>query len=383
MLTPEKLKKIEIWTGNHAIAEAAIRSRPDVISAYPITPSTPIIQDLSDAVGSGKLKAEFIAVESEHSAMGGCIGASAAGGRAFTATASQGLLYMMENVYYAGFSRLPMTMALVNRAFFGGWSIWVDHQDMYSVMDAGWIQLIAKNNQEAHDLIPQAFKVSENHDVYAPAMVNIDGFTLSHVSGQVEPLPQKLVDDFLPPFDPIFKLDPLDPVSFGSLTLPDVYRELREDLVESMLRAKIHLRKTFEEFAELTGRDWGGLVEVYGPEHADVGIVAVGTLAEEAEVAVDFMNNKNGKSFGVTRLRSLRPFPTEEIQEMGKRYDKIVVIDRGYSFGADSPIVTEIRNALYKGGITVPVKSIHLGIGGAEVPYNHIVEEVMKAIRED
>ncbi|KKL82593.1 hypothetical protein LCGC14_1983230, partial [marine sediment metagenome] len=148
------------------------------------------------AYSSGRIPGEFIAVESEHAAMAGCVGASAAGSRTFTATASQGLLYMMEMVYFAGMGRLPMTMTVVNRALYGGWSIWVDHQDLYSMRDTGWIQVAAKNNQEAHDLIPQMFKLSENHDVYLPAAVNIDGFTLSHVAGQVEPLQSRMIDDF-------------------------------------------------------------------------------------------------------------------------------------------------------------------------------------------
>ena len=216
--------KVEIWTGNQAIAEAAILSRPEVIAAYPITPSTPIIEALSSAVENGRLDAEFIAVESEHAAMSGVMGGSAAGARTFTATASQGLLYMMEMIYWAGYGRLPIVIGLVNRSLAPGWSIWVDHQDAYSMRDAGWLQIFAKNNQEAHDLTVQAFKVAENHGVYLPMAVNIDGFVLSHVAGQVQPLTQKFVDDFLPSFNPIFKLDSSDPVSFGALTLPDDYR---------------------------------------------------------------------------------------------------------------------------------------------------------------
>ncbi|MHA2099942.1 MAG: pyruvate ferredoxin oxidoreductase, partial [Candidatus Kariarchaeaceae archaeon] len=219
-------KEVEIWTGNQAVAEAVIRCKPEIVAAYPITPSTPIIEFISDAYDSGRIPGEFIAVESEHSAMAGAIGASASGSRTFTATASQGLLYMMEMVYFAGMGRLPMTMTLVNRALYGGWSIWVDHQDLYSMRDTGWIQVAAKNNQEAHDFIPQMFKLSENHDVYLPAAVNIDGFTLSHVAGQVEPLQVNMIDDFLPPFEPMFVLDPADPVSYGALTLPDDYRAL-------------------------------------------------------------------------------------------------------------------------------------------------------------
>lgn len=375
-------KEIEIWTGNQAVAEAVIRCKPEIVAAYPITPSTPIIEFLSDAYSSGRIPGEFIAVESEHAAMAGAVGASAAGSRTFTATASQGLLYMMEMVYFAGMGRLPMSMTVVNRALYGGWSIWVDHQDLYSMRDTGWIQLAAKNNQEAHDLMPQSFRVSENHDVYLPSAVNIDGFTLSHVAGQVEPLDPRKVDDFLPPFEPMFKLDPDDPVSYGALTLPDDYRALREDLLDSMERAKGIFKKNCAEFTDLTGRDWGGLVEVYGPPDAEVGIIAMGTMAEEVEEAVDYLNEKGG-NFGATRIRAFRPFPAEDIVEAASRYDKIIVIDRGYSFGSTSPLVTEVRNTLYQAKSNVPVYSEIIGVGGAEVSYRDIAKAVTITLEDN
>lgn len=382
MLKTEKLKSIEVWTGNQAIAEAAILCRPQVVAAYPITPSTPIIQDISDAISNGRLKGEFIAVESEHAAMSGSIGASAAGARAFTATSAQGLLYMMEMIYWAGYGRLPMTVCLVNRALAPGWSIWVDHQDLYSMRDAGWLQFVAKNNQEAHDLIPQSFKISEDHDVYLPATVNIDGFVLSHVAGQVDPLTQKFVDDFLPPFNPMFTLDPSDPISFGALTLPDFYQDLRTDLVESMDRARFKIRKVANEFSELTGRDWGDLVEYYGPKDADIGIISMGTMGEEVEEAVDELNKKGKGSFGSIRIRTFRPFPIDEIINASKQYDKLIVLDRGYSFGSDSPLSMEVRNAMFQAPKPIPVLAKVIGIGGADVDYKQITSEILK-IKEE
>ncbi|MHA2502189.1 MAG: pyruvate ferredoxin oxidoreductase, partial [Candidatus Kariarchaeaceae archaeon] len=309
----KNLEEVEIWTGNIAVAEAAIRCGPEIVAAYPITPSTPIIQHLSDAISEGRLRGDFIAVESEHAAMSGAVGASVAGARTFTATASQGLLYMMEMIYWAGYGRLPMSMCLVNRALAPGWSIWVDHQDMYSMRDAGWLQWVAKNNQEAHDLVVHSFRVSEHHDVYMPSAVNIDGFVLSHVAGQVEPLSARVIEDFLPKFEPMFVMDPQDPISFGALTLPNDYRLMRQDLLDSMERAKDHFTKASAEFADLTGRDWGDLVEVYGPEHADVCIISMGTMAEEVEEAVDLLNAQGGKSYGAIRIRAFRPFPIERI----------------------------------------------------------------------
>ncbi len=376
------LSKVEIWTGNQAIAEAAILSRPEVIAAYPITPSTPIIETLSKAVETGRLRAEFIPVESEHSAMAGVIGGATAGARVFTATSSQGLLYMMEMIYWAGYGRLPIVIGLVNRALAPGWSIWVDHQDAYSMRDAGWIQLFAKNNQEAYDLTIQAFKVAENHDVYMPAAVNIDGFVLSHVAGQVKPLDQRTVDDFLPPLNPIFKLDPKDPVSFGALTLPDDYKLLRQDLLDSMERAKTIITKVSQEWADLTGRNWGDLIEVYGEENADLAIVAMGTIAEEAEEAVDLLKSK-GKSAAVLRIRSFRPFPSEKVAHLARNFGKLMVIDRGFSFGSQPPLVSEIRNSLYMNRVSVPVYSRPMGYGGKDVAFHEIAEVAEEVLMEE
>ena len=372
-----RTEKVQIWTGNQAVAEAAILARPEVVAAYPITPSTPIIQRLSDAINSGELKGQFIAVESEHAAMSGSIGASVTGARAFTATSAHGLLYMMEMIYWAGLGRLPMTMALVNRALAPGWSIWVDHADLYSMRDAGWIQLVAKNNQEAYDLIIQSFKISEDHGVYLPSAVNLDGFVLSHVAGQVEELSQKFVDDFLPPFDPIFTMNPKNPVSFGSLTLPDDYKLLRQDLVDSMERAKTKIKAVTSEFAELSGRNWGQMIETYGPSDADVGIIAMGTLAEEVEEAVDTLNSKNSGTYGSLRVRAFRPFPIEDILDASKHYDKLIVLDRGFSFGSTPPLFTEVRNALYEKDKRIPIQSCVIGFGGADVNYREIVDLVL------
>jgi len=374
------LSKVEIWTGNQAIAEAAILSRPEVIAAYPITPSTPIIEALSSAVENGRLDAEFIAVESEHAAMSGVMGGSVAGARTFTATASQGLLYMMEMIYWAGYGRLPIVISLVNRSLAPGWSIWVDHQDAYSMRDAGWMQIFAKNNQEAHDLVVQAFKIAENHNVYLPMAVNIDGFVLSHVAGQVHPLTQKFVDDFLPPLNPLFKLDSSDPVSFGALTLPEDYQLLRKDLEDSFQRAKKVITDVTNEFADLTGRNWGDLIEIYGPESADIGVIAMGTLAEETEEAVDALN-KQGKNVGVIRIRSFRPFPVERIREVAKNYDKLLIIDRGQSFGSSTPLTLEIKTALY--GKDKPIFTRVMGTGGKDVDYSEIMEAIREVYEEE
>ncbi len=337
---------------------------------------------MSSAIEEGRLRAEFIPVKSEHSAMAGTIGGAAAGARVFTSTSSQGLLYMMEMIYWAGYGRLPMVIALVNRALAPGWSIWVDHQDAYSMRDAGWIQLFAKNNQEAHDLTIQVFKISENHDVYMPAAVNIDGFVLSHVAGQVVSATQKMVDDFLPPLDPLFKMDPTDPVSFGALTLPEDYKLLRQDLLDSMQRAKKIITDVSQEWAEITGREWGALIETYGSLNPDIGIVAMGTIAEEAEVAVDLLDAQ-GINAGTIRIRSFRPFPIEEVAKIAKNYGALMVIDRGFSFGSQPPLAMEIRNALYMNNIHIPVFSKPMGYGGADVTYREIASVAETILKEE
>jgi pyruvate/2-oxoacid:ferredoxin oxidoreductase alpha subunit len=315
--------------------------------------------------------------------MSGAVGASVAGARTFTATASQGLLYMMEMVYWAGYGRLPMTMTLVNRALAPGWSIWVDHQDMYSMRDTGWLQWVGKNNQESHDLVVHSFRVSENHDVYLPSAVNIDGFVLSHVAGQVEPLTQRFVDDFLPEFDPMFKMDPQDPIAFGALTLPREYELLRQDLIDSMDRAKIQFLKAASEFTDATGRDWGGLVEVYGPEQADVAIISMGTMAEEVEEAIDILNRESGPTYGGIRIRSFRPFPSEEILSLAQNYDQIIVFDRGFSFGSFPPLFGEVRSVLYDLKDKKRLSSRVIGFGGADVSFKQIMKTIKEIVDEE
>ncbi len=303
----KKERNFEMLTGNDAIAQGVIMSRPDVIAAYPITPATAIVERLNRAVSAGELDAEFIDVESEHSAMAAVIGASVSGGRAFTATAAHGLMYMAENVFWAGYGRLPIVMAVVNRALAPGWTIWVDHQDTMAMRDAGWGQIYVKNNQEAYDSVIQAFKIAENQDVYFPFMVCLDGFVLSHVAAKVELLSQEEVDGFLPPFDPLVAMHPSEPFAFGTLTAPNEYIELRTNLQLAMHAAKKIIKDVNDEWTRLTGRDHGGLVEHSGEPDGDLCIVAMSTLAEEAEVAAQELTRK-GIRTGVARVRVFRPF---------------------------------------------------------------------------
>lgn len=381
MTTTEQTIEREVMTGNDAVASAVMQAHVDGIAAYPITPSTALVSALALAVETGKLDTNFISVESEHSAMSGCMGIVAAGGRAFTATAAHGLMYMAEQVFWAGYGRLPMVMAVVNRALAPGWSILCDHQDALAMRDAGWGQFFVKNNQEAYDTLFQAYKVAEDHDVYVPFMESLDAFILSHSAAPVQKVTQRVVDDFLPNFDPIWKLDVDDPQSYGPLVDGPAFSELREALMVGIDNARPKIRKANQEWAEVTGRDYGGLVEVYGPEDADIGIVSMGTIAEEVEVAVDMMN-KQGMSVGATRVRAFRPFPVEEIAEMGRRYGSVLVIDRDSSFGHKGVLHIDTQAALYENNIHVPMKGIIRGLGGKEVHYTDIIREVQEFSKE-
>lgn len=378
--TKQSTREIKMLTGNEAVAEAVILSRPDVIAAYPITPSSPIVQRLNSAVELGELDTEFIAVESEHSAMGGTMGASVAGGRAFTATASQGLLYMAENVVWAGYGRFPMVAAIVNRALAPGWTIWVDHQDSMMLRDAGWGQLYVKNNQEAFDTIIQAFKIAEHHDVYIPFMVCLDGFVLSHTASKVEMLTQQEVDSFLPPFDPITKLDPENPVSFGSLTPPEQYMALRKHLHNSFMRAKDIIKQVNKEFAEMFGRDYGGLIETYGASEPKVGIITMATIAEESEVAADMLTQE-GIPTQVIRIRSFRPFPAEELAKVTKDLEHAIVIDRAVSFGNNGQLYIETAQTFFEHKIQADLTGLIMGLGGKDVRYEDVVRRVKKVLK--
>ncbi len=368
-------RQIDLLTGNEAISAAVKQIRPDVIAVYPITPSTHIAEMLAQAVDAGELDSEFVKVESEHSAMATCIGAVAAGGRAFTATASQGLLYMAENIFWAGYGRLPMVAAVVNRALAPGWSIWVDHQDTMAMRDAGWGQFYVKNNQEAYDTVIQAYKIAEDHDVYFPFMVALDGFVLSHTASPVEFLTQEEVEEFVPPFNPLFRLHPSEPMSFGAISKPDEYIAMREDLMKSMERAKKVIQDVNAEFAKKFGRNWGGLIEVIGPEDAEIGIVTMSTLAEEAEVAAEQLT-KEGMTTSVTRIRSFRPFPAEELAKQISKYEVAVVIDRAVSFGNAGQIYIEANSALRDYDVDTKLIGTVMGIGGQDISYGDIMERV-------
>ena len=358
----------KILTGNFASAYGATAARVNVVAAYPITPQTTIVEILSEIVSDGLLKADFIKVESEHSALAACIGAQAAGARTFTATSAQGLALMHELIHWAARGRLPIVMANVNRAMGPGWSIWADATDAISQRDTGWMQIFCENNQEVFDTILMSYKIGEHDDVLLPTLVNLDAFFLSHTSQIVDMYDQKTIDSFLPSYKPKIKLDVNNPCSFGALTSPEYYYEFSYKMQLSQQKAKEIIKKVGKEFGRVFGREYG-LTEAYRCEDAEIILVDYGTIAGTAKDAVDRMRN-NGIDVGALKIRYLRPFPQEEVQDVLGNAKKVGIIDRAISYGHDGPFFTEVRAAMY--GSDCPIYGFIAGLGGRDVSISDI-----------
>ena len=355
---------IEITEGSYAVAEAVRLSRPQVVSAYPITPQTHIVEALADFVANGRLDAEYITVENELSALSACVGASAAGSRTYSATTSQGLALMFEVCFNAAGMRLPIVMSIANRALGAPLSIWNDQQDSISLRDSGWLQFYAEDNQEATDLHYIAYRVAEDPSILLPAFVCFDGFILSHTYEPVDMLTQEDVDKYLPAFAPKERLDAADPISFGMYATPEYYLEFRYEMDCAQKRAKEVIGKAGKEFGSLFGRDYSALVEGYRLEDAETAIVAMGSVCGTIKDAVDEMRDE-GKKVGLLKIRVFRPFPSAEIAQALAHIKKVAVLDKNISLGAKGATVLEVRDALYGSGITV--KGYVLGLGGRDV----------------
>ncbi len=353
----------KIATGNKAVAEAVKQVQPAVVAAYPITPQTEIVEQIAEFVSTGELKSRYIPVESEHSAMAACIGASITGIRTFTATSSHGLLYMHEMTNWAAGARLPIVMANVNRSIGPGWNIWAEHTDAMQERDTGWLQVYVSTVQEAYDATLMAFRIAEHNDVLLPVMINLDGFSLSHI---MQPLDTVETGDFLPPMYLPHAIDPKNPAGYGGLTGPDQHFKFRWDIERSMRDSVKVIGETQRDFAHRFGRTYG-FTEDYRCDDADVVVVSMGTLGKEAEVAIDLLR-KEGIRAGSMRLRWFRPFP--ELSLKGK---EVVVIDRDYSFGFGGVLATSIQ-ARQK----TDVFSVIAGLGGQEVTYEDIADFVRK-----
>ncbi len=354
------LKQIE---GSHAVAECVALCRPEVICAYPISPQTHIVEACGELVKSGALKnCEYLNVESEFAALSVGIGSSAAGARTYTATASQGLLFMAEAVYNAAGLGLPIVMTLANRAIGAPINIWNDHTDAMAVRDSGWIQLFAETNQEAADLHIQAFKIAER--LSCPVMVCMDGFILTHAYERVDIPDQETVDAFLPPFEPRQVLDPAKPYSIGAMVGPEAFTEVRYLAHEKQLQALDVIPEIAAEFQRRFGREAGGLIHEYQAADADTIIVTMGSVAGTVKDTVDTMREA-GERIGVVSICSFRPFPSAALRAALSGASRILVLEKGFAVGFGGIVATNIRMALQ--GVDTHVHTVIAGLGGRSI----------------
>jgi pyruvate ferredoxin oxidoreductase alpha subunit len=353
--------------GSMAVSEMVGLCRPHVIAAYPITPQTHIVENLSQFVADGKLKSQFLNVESEFGAASVVLGASAAGARAYSTTTAQGLLLMAEVLFNIAGMRLPVIITCANRAISAPINIWNDHSDAVVVRDAGWVMLFAEDNQEAADMHPQAFKIGERPDIMLPVMVNMDGFILTHAFEPVDIPDQAEVDKYLPMYAPERYLDIKNPMTFGALAEPQWYAETRYKLQETQEDAKKAIEKAADEFKAQFGRYYGGLVDTYRMDDAERVFVAMGSLVGTLKEVVDDLRAK-GEKVGVLKIRSYRPFPKEKIIEVCGHVKEIMVLEKALSIGSGGMLQEELRAAFYGQKHQPTVSGFVLGLGGRDIP---------------
>jgi pyruvate ferredoxin oxidoreductase alpha subunit len=361
-----------------AVSHAVRLANADVVAAYPITPQTHIVEHLAELVADGELDAEYVPVESEHSAISCCVGSSAAGARTFTATSSQGLALMHEILFIVPAVRMPIVMVVANRALSGPINIWNDHSDIMAERDIGWIQTFAENGQEAADLTLHAFRVAEDHRVLLPMIVNIDGFTLSHVIEPIDLPEPKLVAKFLPDYEPVIRLDVDRPVSIGPVGIPEVYTEARKAMDEAIINSKAVVIEAWREFGDIFGRYYNP-VESYRTEGAETILITMGAISETAMTVIDGLREA-GRKVGLVRLRLWRPFPYDELREALKGARVVAVVDRAMSLGGPGgPVCSEVRSALYETSPRPHVFGYIAGLGGRDVTIETLEEIIDKA----
>lgn len=353
----------KVLMGNHAATLGAVLSRAQVVAAYPITPATQVVELVAEMQAKGEFTGRFLRVESEHSAMAALLGAATAGARCFTATSSQGLAYMHELLHWVSGARLPVVMVDVNRALASPWNLWTDQTDSLSQRDTGWLQFYCATNQEVLDTVLQAYKVAER--VQLPAMVVLDGFTLSHVYEPVDVPSQGQADAFLPPWDAPRRLDPEAPAGFGALEGPKEYLRLRARLARDMARAEDEVEKAGAEFGRLFGRDYGA-VETYRTADADTVLLASGAVGSTAKQAVDELRDA-GHRAGVVRVRLFRPFPAKSLRRVLRAGQRVAVVDRNFSMGQQGIFCEELKAALYGRPETPGISGYVAGLGGGDI----------------
>lgn len=378
-------ERMVVVEGSYTVAHAVKVCRPNVISAYPITPQTHIVEDLSQFMADGELpNCEYINVESEFSAISTLIGASAAGARTYSSTTSQGLELMHEVLFNTSGMRLPIVMTVANRAVSAPINIWNDHQDSISQRDTGWIQLYAEDTQEAGDMTAQAYRISEDKEVQLPSMVCMDGFILSHVYEPVILLEQELTDEFLPPYNPEHILDPDNPKTFGAFADPTTYTEFRYLQQQAMETAKGKIKQAADDFHQMFGRYYGGLIDTYMAEDAEILLLAMGSVIGTIKDVID-RSRSEGIKVGLVKVRAFRPFPVEAIRRAVSNAAVIVTLDKNISLGLnEGALCTEVKACLYNSNINAPVMGFMLGQGGRDIPrrtIRMIIEKAGKAMK--
>ncbi len=380
-----------ILTGNHAAAHAFRQAKVGVISAYPITPQSPVVEKIAEFISEGKLKARFVKVESEHSALAVCCAASATGSRVGTATSAHGLELMYEMLPWAAGNRLPIIINLATRSLGAPWSVWTDHSDFITIRDVGWIQFMCENNQEIYDTNLQAFKIAEDPRVFLPAIVAYDGYILSHTMMPVKLENQEKIDDFLPPLDhhinlsDISQVKGIDPVTTPHIvkraegTAPGYY-EYRYALQKSLENSIDIIKEAHDEFARKFGRSYGnGIYKTVQTEDADTIIYAMGSVASQARVAIKQLREE-GLKIGILSLKLFRPHPWEDLREFFKDKENIIVFDRDIGYGYEGVLSYELKSALYGLKSRPNIKGFIVGLGGRDVKTEHITAGVYKAL---
>ncbi|HQJ80194.1 MAG TPA: transketolase C-terminal domain-containing protein [Methanothrix sp.] len=369
---------MKVVEGSYAVAHAVMCCRPDVISAYPITPQTHIVENLSQMVADGELDSEFLTVDSEFSALSVLVGVCAAGGRGYSSTTSQGLALMYEVLYNVSGLRMPLVMNVANRAMGAPLNIWNDQQDAIGARDVGWIQIYAENVQEAVDATLQAYKIAEDKEIRTPVMVCMDGFVLTHVYEPVELLDKEKAREFLPDFEPEHILDPSHPMTFGAFADPSTYTEFRYQQFEAQLKALPKIEEVARQFQESFGRYYGGLIDGYFLDDADIVIVTLGSVVGTIKDAIDAMRSE-GKKVGMLKIRSYRPFPVQALRKALKDAAVIAVIEKDVAIGGEAGLVTDLKAAFYNSSIRTPIIGFAAGLGGRDITIKDIRRMVEKA----
>ncbi|HWQ20869.1 MAG TPA: pyruvate ferredoxin oxidoreductase [Methanotrichaceae archaeon] len=364
-------------SGNEAVAFGVQLAKPHVIAVYPITPQTTAVEKLSEMVEDGSLKSEFMHVESEHSALSACMGASAVGARTFTATSSQGLLYMAECLHYASGGRFPIVMMNANRSLALPWSIYGDHRDSLSLLDCGWIQVYVEDAQESLDMVIQSYAIAENQKVLTPVMLNLDGFALTHTYETVEIPSSQEVDAFLPPFQTPYKLDLENPKNMAFSSGPGDNMEFKYQQHKAVLDAIGVISDVDESFGRRFGRRYGGMAEEYRCDDAEMVMVTLGSITGTCRILVDELRAEGWK-VGLLKIRFMRPFPEKEIMDLSRHVKAIGVIDKDISFGYEGTVFTNVNSALAKARTGVLALDFIAGLGGRDISRQDIREMFLR-----